>query len=100
MKVNERTVHPTQKPVQLISTLIQWITNPGDLVLDPFCGSETTAIACKELNRNYICIEKEKEYFDIACKRVNQPRETVENDTILENFNQENIPEFKQLSLF
>lgn len=100
MKVNERTVHPTQKPVQLISTLIQWITNPGDLVLDPFCGSGTTAIACKELNRNYICIEKEKEYFDIACKRVNQPRETVENDTTLENFNQENIPEFKQLSLF
>jgi len=92
--------HPTEKPLEIMKRLVEMLTPEGGTVLDPFCGSGTTAIACKELNRNYICIEKEKEYFDIACKRVNQPRETVENDTTLENFNQENIPKFKQLSLF
>ncbi|MFM6206572.1 DNA methyltransferase [Planktothrix sp.] len=95
-----KNTHPTVKSRHLMKYLITLITPDNGIVLDPFCGSGTTAIACKELNRNYICIEKEKEYFDIACKRVNQPRETVENDTTLENFNQENIPEFKQLSLF
>lgn len=93
-------LHPTEKPLEIMKRLVEMLTPEGGTVLDPFCGSGTTAIACKELNRNYICIEKEKEYFNIACKRVNQPRETVENDTTLENFNQENIPEFKQLSLF
>lgn len=95
-----KNTHPTVKSRHLMKYLITLITPDNGIVLDPFCGSGTTAIACKELGRNYICIEKEKEYFDIACKRVNQPRETVENNTILENFNQENIPEFKQLSLF
>lgn len=70
MKHSERTLHPTQKPMHLISTLIQWITNPGDTVLDPFAGSGTTAVACKELGRNYICIEKDEEYYKIACNRL------------------------------
>jgi site-specific DNA-methyltransferase (adenine-specific) len=56
--------------VALISTLVQWITNPGDLILDPFAGSGTTAVACKELGRNYICIEKELEYYQIAKQRI------------------------------
>ncbi len=59
-------------------------------------GSGTTAVACKELNRNYICIEKEKEYFDIACDRISQPREYSETELEIIELKQ---PEFKQLSL-
>ena len=97
MKISERSDHPTQKPVKVISTLVEWITNRGDIVLDPFCGSGTTAVACKELGRNYICIEKEKEYFDIACDRISQPREYSEIELETKELKQ---PEFKQLSLF
>jgi len=50
--------------------LIKTYTNEGDTVLDPTCGSGTTAVACRKSNRHYICIEKEQEYVDIARKRV------------------------------
>jgi DNA modification methylase len=76
--------------------LITLITPENGIVLDPFCGSGTTAVACKELGRNYICIEKEKEYFDIACDRINQPREYSELEIEIKELNK---PEFKQLSL-
>ncbi|MCA2759298.1 site-specific DNA-methyltransferase [Microcystis sp. M145S2] len=84
MKHYERTIHPTQKPVKLISTLIRWITNSSGTVLDPFCGSGTTALACKELGRNYICIEKELEYYRIACNRLDQPIEPIPDEPIEE----------------
>jgi site-specific DNA-methyltransferase (adenine-specific) len=77
-------VHPTQKPLFLIQKLIELITNPSDLVLDPFCGSGTTALACKELGRNYICIEKELEYYQIACNRLDQPIEPIPDEPIEE----------------
>ena len=64
--------HPTQKPVALMEYLIKTYTNEGDTVLDFCMGSGTTGIACKNLNRNFIGIEKEKEYFDIAQKRINE----------------------------
>jgi site-specific DNA-methyltransferase (adenine-specific) len=101
LKHHERTIHPTQKPSKLISTLIEWITNPGDTVLDPFAGSGTTALACKELNRNYICIEKEKEYIDIIHKRLNTPLidsglNVEETEKVLEDIE----PGSHQLSLF
>ncbi|MFM6250187.1 MAG: DNA-methyltransferase, partial [Dolichospermum sp.] len=67
--------HPTQKPLLLTSKLIEMLTDEGGTVLDPFAGSGTTAVACKELGRNYICIEKELEYYQIACNRINQPVE-------------------------
>lgn len=76
--------------------LITLITPENGTVLDPFCGSGTTAVACKELGRNYICIEKEKEYFDIACDRISQPREYSEIELEIMELKQ---PEFKQLSL-
>ena len=63
--------HPTQKPVKLMEYLIKTYTNEGDTVLDFTMGSGTTGVACKNLNRNFIGIEKEKEYFDIACARIN-----------------------------
>lgn len=70
---NQSRNHPTEKPVILLQDLIKLTTDENDTVLDPFCGSGTTAIACKELKRNYICIEKDQEYYQIACNRLNQP---------------------------
>ena len=62
-------VHPTQKPVALFEYLIKTYTNENDLVLDNTMGSGTTCLAAKELNRNFIGIEKEPKYFKIACQR-------------------------------
>ena len=64
------TVHPTQKPVALLEYLIRTYTNEGDLVLDNCAGSGTTGIAARNLNRNFILIEKEQEYIDIINKRL------------------------------
>ena len=71
----EKRVHPTQKPLPLIKRLIQASSNEGDLVLDPFAGSGSTAISDIQLNRDYITIELDENYFDILGKRI----ETVEN---------------------
>jgi site-specific DNA-methyltransferase (adenine-specific) len=75
IKINRDTLkgsmHPTQKPVALFEYLIKTYTNEGDLVLDNTAGSGTTGVACKNLNRNYILIEKEPEYIDIINKRLN-----------------------------
>jgi len=66
------TKHPTEKPKELINHLLQIHTNVGDLVLDIFSGSGTTAVCCKELGRIFIGIEKEREYFEMAQKRLSQ----------------------------
>jgi site-specific DNA-methyltransferase (adenine-specific) len=63
-------VHPTEKPLEIMKRLVEMLTPEGGTVLDPFAGSGTTAIACKELGRNYICIEKELEYYQIAKQRI------------------------------
>ena len=63
-------LHSTQKPVALMEYLIKTYTNEGEIVLDFTCGSGTTLVACKNLNRNFIGIEKEKEYCEIAEKRL------------------------------
>jgi len=63
---------PTQKPVALFEYLIRTYTTEGDTVLDPTCGSGTTAVACKRSDRHYICIEKEPEYCAIAEKRLKE----------------------------
>lgn len=62
--------HPTQKPIPLFEYFINTYSNPGDLILDPFLGSGTTAVACKKTNRNFIGIEKEPKYVEIALKRL------------------------------
>ena len=62
--------HPTQKPIKLIDNLISLLSNEGDIVVDPFIGSGTTGVSCKKLNRNFIGIEADKEYVDIANKRL------------------------------
>lgn len=62
--------HPTQKPLDLIKTLITKHSNEGDLVLDCFSGSGTTAVACIETNRNFIGCEIDKTYFEKATERI------------------------------
>lgn len=68
----ERYQHPTQKPLSLITNLIEKHSNPGDVVLDSFAGTGTTGHACSILKRDYILIEKNKEYFEIIENRLNK----------------------------
>ena len=68
--VNHDGVHPTQKPVELIRYLIRTYTNEGDLILDNCVGSGSTAVAAIKEKRHFIGMELNKEYYDIACKRV------------------------------
>ena len=66
---NDRGLHPTQKPVALMEYLIKTYTNEAETVLDFTMGSGSTLVACKNLNRKFIGIEKEPKYYDIACQR-------------------------------
>jgi site-specific DNA-methyltransferase (adenine-specific) len=70
----DRGFHPTQKPVALMEYLIKTYTNEGETVLDFACGSGTTGVACKNLSREFIGIELDKGYFDIATKRINDTK--------------------------
>ena len=70
--VDGKYLHPTQKPVALFEYLIKTYTNEGDTVMDNCMGSGTTGVACKNLNRNFIGIELDQEYFKIAKKRINE----------------------------
>ena len=63
------TVHPTQKPIELMKYLISTYTLENETVLDFTMGSGTTCLAAKELNRKFIGIEKEANYYEIACQR-------------------------------
>ena len=65
-------LHPTQKPVALLEYLVETYTKEGDLVIDMTMGSGSTGVACRNLNRDFIGIELNKEYFDIAEKRINK----------------------------
>ena len=74
----ENGKHPTQKPTKLITFLLEILSNPSDIVLDPFMGSGSTGVSCIKSKRSFIGIELEKNYFEIAKKRINkescQPR--------------------------
>ena len=74
----DRGLHPTQNPVGLFEYLIKTYTNERELVLDNCIGSGTTAVACKQANRNFIGIELSQEYVDIANKRLQQNTLLVE----------------------
>jgi len=62
--------HPTQKPIGVMSWAINHLPKPNNLILDPFMGSGTTGVACANLGRSFIGIERESRYFDIACRRI------------------------------
>jgi len=65
-------VHPTQKPLAIIRRIIETSSKEGDIIVDCFVGSGTTAVACKQLNRNFICGDNKQEYVEIATKRISQ----------------------------
>ena len=71
-KNNTAKYHPTQKPVALMEYLIKTYTNEGETVLDFAMGSGTTGVACKNLGRDFIGIELDDDYFNIASKRINE----------------------------
>ena len=66
----ERLNHPTQKPLSLIKNLVEKHSKPGDLILDTFAGTFTTGVAAKELDRKFIMIERDEEYFRIGNQRI------------------------------
>lgn len=68
----ENGLHPTQKPVALLEYLIKTYTNEGETVLDFTAGSFTTGVACVNIGRNFIGIEKDKNYFDIGTNRIKE----------------------------
>jgi site-specific DNA-methyltransferase (adenine-specific) len=68
----EKGIHPCPVPVQLIERIIKLSTNEGDLIVDPFMGSGTTAIACMNTNRRFIGFEINKDYFEEANKRIDE----------------------------
>jgi len=71
-------LHPTQKPVALMEYLIRTYTNEGETIMDNAMGSGTTGVACVNTGRNFIGIEKDKTYFDIATKRINDHKSQIE----------------------
>lgn len=70
MDKDEKTAHPTQKPLSVVSHVIQALTNKGDWILDCFAGSGTTAVASKMLGRNCVAVEREKKYYNIMMNRL------------------------------
>jgi site-specific DNA-methyltransferase (adenine-specific) len=72
------SLHPAPFPYQLAHDhIISW-SNEGDTVLDPFMGSGTTGVACKNLNRNFIGIELDEQYFALASKRISKTQNTID----------------------
>lgn len=82
-------LHPTQKPIDLFKFLIETYTNENDIIFDGYSGSGTTAQACLETKRNYICCENNKKYYDISIERIRKFKEL--NDTIQNKENSSDI---------
>ncbi len=76
-RAKDKTPHPTQKPVSLFEYLIKTYTNEGEIVLDNCIGSGTTAIACMNTDRNYIGIELDENYYNIAKNRINEHKSNI-----------------------
>jgi site-specific DNA-methyltransferase (adenine-specific) len=81
----ENTDHPTQKPEKLLAKIILASTNPGDLILDPFAGSGTTAVVAKKLGRRFAAIESDENYCLLAAKRL----KLAETDRSIQGFSDE-----------
>jgi len=73
----ERLEHPTQKPLNLIKDLILKHSNSGDLVLDTFSGVATLAIACIDTKRNWICVERDENYYNLSKKRIENHKQSL-----------------------
>ena len=77
----EKGLHPTQKPLELMKYLVLTYSNPGGLILDCFCGSGTTLVAAKDLDRRFIGVELNQGYVDICHKRLNAVHPKLEGIT-------------------
>ena len=77
MKNKDERFHPTQKPTQIIIQLLNYYTNENDLILDPFMGSFTTAVACHKMQRRFIGAELDKEYFEKGYARLNKAQSQI-----------------------
>lgn len=75
---NNESVHPTQKPVNLLAYLIRTYTNPGETVLDCCFGSGTTGVACMETGRNFVGVEKDSHYFALGKQRIEDAHRAVQ----------------------
>lgn len=75
-------IHPTQKPVALMEYMIRTYTNPGDVVLDNCMGSGTTGVACSNTGREFIGIEQDEKYFDIAVERLRKHIPANDNEPL------------------
>ena len=75
-KAKERTGYPTQKPVLLLERIVKLVTNPGDLVIDPFCGSGTTLVAALLTGRNALGVDISKEAVELTRERIAHPEKT------------------------
>lgn len=75
--INKGRLHKSQKPLELVKKFTQMSSNENDTVLDPFMGSGTTGVACKLLNRNFIGIEQNQSFVDIANKRIEREKVCV-----------------------
>ena len=75
----ERLEHPTQKPLGLIKDLIVKHSNKEDIVLDTFAGTSTTAIACIETERRFICVERDEKYYEISKIRIDTHKQRIKN---------------------
>lgn len=73
--------HPTQKPLSLMEELVTLFTNDGDTILDPFGGSGSTAVACKKHRRHAVLIEQNREYCDVAAKRLRETQPMLNLET-------------------
>ena len=83
MKASEhrqKRVHPTQKPVELMASIVRYLTQPDDIVLDPYMGSGSTGVACIQAGRNFIGIEIGEGYFNIAKERIEKACRNTEMD--------------------
>lgn len=69
---NQKRIHPTQKPLKLFEMILNDYSNENDLILDCFSGSGTTAVACHNLKRRFICIEKDYDYWKASCERLEE----------------------------
>ena len=74
MKKKEKRIHPTQKPVDLFGQILRDYSEDGALILDPFSGSGTTALAARLLKRRFICIEKDAEYWRASVERLEEAK--------------------------
>ena len=82
-KRTQNKLHPTQKPVDMLEFMIEKFSDESDIILDPFMGSGSTGIACLNTNRNFIGIELDETYFNLAKERIENHNEVIEKEPLL-----------------